>query len=60
MIHIILSFAGKTMNKFLNENWEKLLTEFQSPMEDALRDFLKPLADHAFGTLNADDILLSK
>ncbi|XP_014354708.2 protein takeout [Papilio machaon] len=49
---------GNTMNTFLNENWQKLAKEFQEPMEEALRDFLKPLADHAFGTLNADDIFL--
>ncbi|XP_052753674.1 uncharacterized protein LOC113517177 [Galleria mellonella] len=48
---------GKTMNMFLNDNWEKLADELKAPMEEALRDFLKPLADHAFGTLNADDIL---
>ncbi|XP_063891052.1 circadian clock-controlled protein daywake [Helicoverpa armigera] len=48
---------SNTMNQFLNDNWQKLLEELQTPMEDALRDFLKPLADHAFSTLNADDIL---
>ncbi|XP_052737320.1 protein takeout-like [Bicyclus anynana] len=48
---------GNAMNKFLNENWENLVSELQTPMEEALRDFLKPLADHAFGTLDADDIL---
>ncbi|XP_068629131.1 protein takeout-like [Battus philenor] len=50
---------GNTMNMFLNENWEKLAKELQEPMEEALRDFLKPLADHAFSTLNADDIFLT-
>nr|XP_004923017.2 uncharacterized protein LOC101744925 [Bombyx mori] len=50
---------SKAMNKFLNENWKKLSEELQVPMEEALRDFLKPLADHAFATLNADDILLT-
>lgn len=45
------------MNQFLNENWQYLSKELQAPMEAALRDFLKPLADHAFATLNADDIL---
>ncbi|XP_075990709.1 uncharacterized protein LOC142986231 [Anticarsia gemmatalis] len=48
---------SNAMNQFLNENWQKLAEELQTPMEEALRDFLKPLADHAFGTLNADDIL---
>ncbi|XP_064292017.1 uncharacterized protein LOC128669715 [Plodia interpunctella] len=48
---------GNTMNSFLNENWQKLAEELKAPMEEALRDFLKPLADHAFATLNADDIL---
>ncbi|KAM3958257.1 protein takeout-like [Aphomia sociella] len=48
---------GDTMNTFLNDNWEKLAEELKGPMEEALRDFLKPLADHAFSTLNADDIL---
>ncbi|XP_059049445.1 uncharacterized protein LOC131844548 [Achroia grisella] len=48
---------GNTMNMFLNENWEKLAEELKGPMEEALRDFLKPLADHAFSTLNAEDIL---
>lgn len=51
------SLSGKAMNKFLNENWENLSVELQQPMEEALRDFLKPLADHALATLNADDIL---
>ncbi|CAB3220999.1 unnamed protein product [Arctia plantaginis] len=50
---------SNTMNKFLNENWQSLAEELQAPMEEALKDFLKPLADHAFGTLNADDILSS-
>ncbi|KAL0895435.1 hypothetical protein ABMA27_011557 [Loxostege sticticalis] len=50
---------GNAMNKFLNENWQKLAGELQAPMEEALHDFLKPLADHAFATLNADDILSS-
>ncbi|XP_064076889.1 protein takeout-like [Vanessa tameamea] len=49
---------GNAMNKFLNENWEKLSKELQSPMEDALKDFFKPLADHVLSTLDADDILL--
>ncbi|CAH0406146.1 unnamed protein product [Chilo suppressalis] len=49
---------GVAMNKYLNENWQKLADELQTPMEDALHDFLKPLADHAFATLDADDILL--
>ncbi|CAG5036393.1 unnamed protein product [Parnassius apollo] len=48
---------GNAMNMLLNENWQKLAKELQGPMEEALRDFLKPLADHAFGTLDADDIL---
>ncbi|KAJ8733810.1 hypothetical protein PYW07_014361 [Mythimna separata] len=48
---------SNTLNQFLNENWQKLIEELQVPLEDALRDFLKPLADHAFSTLNADDIL---
>ncbi|XP_060809378.1 protein takeout-like [Amyelois transitella] len=48
---------GNTMNAFLNENWQKLAEELKTPMEEALRDFFKPLADHAFATLNADDIL---
>lgn len=52
-------FSGNAMNRFLNENWQKLAEELQTPMEDALRDFLKPLADHAFATLNAEDILSS-
>lgn len=47
------------MNRFLNENWQKLAEELQTPMEEALRDFLKPLGDHAFATLDADDILTS-
>lgn len=47
------------MNNFLNENWKNLSEELQVPMEAALRDFLKPLADHAFATLNADDVLSS-
>lgn len=47
------------MNKFLNENWQKLTEELQAPLEVALKDFLKPLADHSFATLNADDILYS-
>ncbi|KAJ0181378.1 hypothetical protein K1T71_003463 [Dendrolimus kikuchii] len=51
---------GHAMNKFLNENWQKLAQELQVPMEEALREFFKPLADHAFGTLKADDILISK
>ncbi|XP_048006499.1 uncharacterized protein LOC125241860 [Leguminivora glycinivorella] len=50
---------GKAMNKFLNENWQKLGEELQTPLEEALRDFLKPLADHAFGLLCADDVLAS-
>ncbi|XP_063829428.1 uncharacterized protein LOC135078799 [Ostrinia nubilalis] len=50
---------GNSMNKFLNENWQKLAGELQAPMEEALHDFLRPLADHAFATLNADDILSS-
>lgn len=45
------------MNKFLNENWQKLADELQAPLEEALREFLKPLADHAFGMLRADDVL---
>lgn len=45
------------MNQFLNDNWQQLSKELQAPLEAALRDFLKPLADHAFATLNADDIL---
>ncbi|XP_049888080.1 protein takeout-like [Pectinophora gossypiella] len=48
---------GKVMNNFLNENWQTLAEELQAPIEQALRDFFKPLADHAFATLNADDIL---
>ncbi|XP_041973777.1 uncharacterized protein LOC121729363 [Aricia agestis] len=48
---------GSMMNKFLNDNWKELSGELQGPMEEALRDFLKPLADHAFASLNADDIL---
>ncbi|XP_063372490.1 uncharacterized protein LOC134660645 [Cydia amplana] len=48
---------GNAMNKFLNENWQKLAEELQAPLEEALRDFLKPLADHAFGMLRADDVL---
>lgn len=47
------------MNKFLNENWEKLSNELQAPMEKALQDVLKPLADHAFSILDADDILFA-
>ncbi|XP_026323307.1 protein takeout-like [Hyposmocoma kahamanoa] len=50
---------GNAMNRFLNENWQKLAEELQTPMEEALRDFLKPLGDHAFATLDADDILIS-
>ncbi|XP_045450186.1 uncharacterized protein LOC123658936 [Melitaea cinxia] len=50
---------GNAMNKFLNENWEKLSNELQAPMEKALQDVLKPLADHAFGILDADDILFA-
>ncbi|CAG9107138.1 unnamed protein product [Plutella xylostella] len=50
---------GRAMNKFLNENWQKLTEELQAPLEVALKDFLKPLADHSFATLNADDILYS-
>uniref|UniRef100_A0A2H1VVY7 SFRICE_007389 n=1 Tax=Spodoptera frugiperda TaxID=7108 RepID=A0A2H1VVY7_SPOFR len=46
-----------SLNQFLNDNWQKLIEELQTPMEVALRDFLKPLADHTFATLNADDIL---
>ncbi|XP_072936194.1 uncharacterized protein [Epargyreus clarus] len=49
---------NNTINKFLNDNWQKLIDELQSPIEIALREFLKPLADHAFATLDADDILL--
>lgn len=45
------------MNRFLNDNWENLAEELQAPIEEALRDFLKPLANHAFATMNADDIL---
>ncbi|CAH2099571.1 unnamed protein product [Euphydryas editha] len=52
------SDLGNAMNKFLNENWEKLSNELQAPMEKALQDVLKPLADHAFSILDADDVLL--
>lgn len=45
------------MNKFLNDNWQQLSEEMHGPMEEALRDVLKPLADHAFGTLDADEFL---
>lgn len=48
------------MNKFLNENWEKLSNELQAPMEKALQDVLKPLADHAFSILDADDVLFAQ
>lgn len=58
-IKICFFFLGRALNKFLNENWEQLSQEFQVPIEKALRDFFKPLADHSFGTLNADDILLT-
>ncbi|KAJ2943929.1 hypothetical protein O0L34_g8250 [Tuta absoluta] len=47
---------SKSMNNFLNENWQMMAEELQGPIEDALRDFFKPLADHSFATLNADDI----
>ncbi|KAI5642352.1 hypothetical protein NE865_05714 [Phthorimaea operculella] len=47
---------SKSMNSFLNENWQMMAEELQGPIEDALRDFFKPLADHSFATLNADDI----
>ncbi|CAH3980348.1 unnamed protein product [Pieris brassicae] len=50
---------SKTMNNFLNENWQSMSGELQAPIEEALRDFLKPLADHAFSTLYANDIFLS-
>lgn len=50
---------GNAMNKFLNENWEKLSNELQAPMEKALQDVLKPLADHAFSILDADDVLFA-
>lgn len=45
------------MNKFLNQNWHKVAEELQGPLERSLRDFFKPLADHAFSTLDANDIL---
>ncbi|CAK1548674.1 unnamed protein product [Leptosia nina] len=48
---------GDMINKFLSENWQSLSGELQVPIEEALRDFLKPLADHAFAALSADDIL---
>ncbi|XP_050665902.1 uncharacterized protein LOC126966070 [Leptidea sinapis] len=49
---------GNAMNKFFNDNWEPISEELREPMEEALRDFLRPLADHTFGILDADDILL--
>ncbi|CAF4830418.1 unnamed protein product [Pieris macdunnoughi] len=51
---------SKTMNNFVNENWQSMSGDFQAPIEEALRDFLKPLADHAFATLYANDIFLSQ
>ncbi|VVC90728.1 unnamed protein product [Leptidea sinapis] len=57
-MHLGSLFGGNAMNKFFNDNWEPISEELREPMEEALKDFLRPLADHTFGILDADDILL--
>ncbi|KOB66671.1 Takeout, partial [Operophtera brumata] len=53
-----VGFASMQLeNLFGGDGDLEFTKELQVPMEEALRDFLKPLADHAFATLDADDVL---